>query len=271
MSSLFRSAVIAVVLVAAAGFCQAKPLVFCADPANTPFSNQQGTGFENRIASLLAHQLGTTAEFHWSRMGRGFVRNVLNEGECDALVGVPTGMRGLLETRPYYRSAYVFVTRAGMPPISSFDDPRLRSMRIGVHILEEDYAPPARALARRGLPKNVVGFDMDQDPGQIIRAVAEKKVDVAVVWGPIAGFYAAQLAKRTGRTLKLTPVTPALDPPALPFAYSISIGVRKDAPELREKLQTALDQAEPKIQRILHEYSVPLLALNTGEDSRETQ
>ncbi len=230
----------------------ARPLTVCADPDNLPFSSRKLDGFDNRIASLLATQLHTTATFHWARMGRGFIRNIVNKGECDVLMGVPAGMHGLLVTRPYYRSTYVFITRDRISPISSFDDERLQRMKIGVQVLDDDYAPPARALARRGLTRNIVGFDMD-DPGRIVRAVARGEVDTAIVWGPLAGYYSARQ-----RGLHLSPVTPEIDFPMLPFAYEMAIGVRRNEPELFHRIDAAVANAMPQIQRLLRAYNVPM-------------
>jgi len=234
----------------------AATLKICADPQNLPFSNRQQQGFENKIAKLLARDLNADVTFEWQRMGRGFLRNVLNKGECDVLLGVPAGMRGLLVTRPYYRSTYVFVVPADAKQITSLDDASLRSKSIGVQILEEDYAPPAQALGRRGLSSNVRGFEMD-DPGAIVAAVAQHKVDVAIVWGPLAGYYAAKYGNR----LRLHPVEPELDPPQLPFTYPIAAGVRKSAPELYQRVNAALEREHEPIQQILRAYHVPLLPL----------
>ena len=239
------------------GLGLAKPLTFCADPANLPFSSKQQAGFDNKVAEILGRELGMPVAFRWGRMGRGFVRDVVNKGDCDALLGVPVGIRGLLVTQPYYRSSYVFVSRSGAKKIESLDDAELRNMRIGVQVLEDDYAPPARALARRQLTKNVVGFDMDDDPGAIIAAVADRKVDVAIVWGPLAGYY----AHRYGTRLQLTKVTPEIDPPMLPFAFSMAVGVRKGDPELYSRLNTAIAKAEPQIEAVLRQYHVPLLPI----------
>jgi mxaJ protein len=131
-------------------------------------------------------------------------------------------------------------------------------MRIGVQVLEDDYAPPARALARRQLSKNVVGFDMNEDPGAIIAAVAKRKVDVAIVWGPLAGYY----AHKYGVRLRLNKVTPESDPPMLPFAFSLAVGVRKSDPELYAKLKHAIAKAEPRIESVLRQYHVPLLPVS---------
>lgn len=257
MCSRFLSVVLASTLLTGISF--AKPLTFCADPANLPFSSRQQTGFDNKIALLIGKDLGVPVRFYWGRMGRGFVRNVVSKGECDALLGVPVGMRGLLVTEPYYRSAYVFVTRRDKKAIRSLDDPRLQSMHIGIQVLEDDYAPPARALARRGLSKNVVGYEMDEDPGEIISAVVHGKVDTAIVWGPLAGYYAHIYKTR----LRLIPVTPEADPPMLPFTFSVAIGVRKSDPELYRKIQKALKRAAPQVSAILRDYKVPLLPLQT--------
>ena len=229
----------------------------CADPHNLPFSNQQQQGFENKIAKLLAHDLNANVSFEWQRMGRGFVRNVLNKGTCDVLLGVPVGMSGLLVTQPYYRSSYVFVQRAETRPVQSLDDPSLQAKTIGVQILEEDYAPPARALAHRGLTNNIRGFDMDEDPGAIIAAVADRKIDVAIVWGPLAGYYAALYRNH----LRVRQVSPETDSAMLPMTYAIAAGVRKSAPDLYAQLSTALQRERAPIQEILRSYHVPLLPL----------
>jgi mxaJ protein len=250
MCSRFLSAAIVITLLSLP--VRATTIKVCADPHNLPFSNQQQEGFENKIAKLLARDLSADVSFEWHRMGRGFVRNVLNTGACDVLLGVPVGMRGLLVTQPYYRSSYVFVQRADAKLVQSLDDPSLRTKTIGVQILEEDYAPPATALARRGLSSNVRGYDMDEDPGAIVAAVADRKVDIAVVWGPLAGYFTARYGKR----LRIQPLDVE---PNLPLVYSIAAGVRKNAPELHARLNAALAREREPIQQILHRYHVPVL------------
>jgi mxaJ protein len=247
--------------------CASEPLTICADPQNPPFSTRQATGFENEIAKAIAAELHQPVHFHWQRMGRGFVREVVNKGACDAVIAVPVGMRGLRVTTPYYRSTYVFVTRRTDRPITSLDDPRLAHMKVGVQVLEDDYAPPARALARRSLTKNLVGFEMDENAGDIISAVAKKKVDTAIVWGPLAGYY----AERYPSELRLSPVTPEIDPPQLPFTFEIGVGVRKTEPELYERLDQAVRRAQPRIRQILKAYGVPTLPLREQNQERAGQ
>lgn len=249
--------VAALLVLAGAQLLAASTLKVCADPQQLPFSNQRQQGFENKIADLLGEELGVTVSFEWVRPSRGFVREVVNTGGCDVLIEVPIGMHGVLVTKPYYHSTYVFVTRADGKPLHSFDDPLLRQMKIGVHALDEDFTPPATALARRNLAANIVAFRMDESPGDIIAAVASHKIDTAVVWGPVAGYYAA----RYGSRLRITAVEPEFDPPMLPFTYQIAAGVRKDEPELYERVNAALNRRHRDVLAILQAYHVPLLPM----------
>jgi mxaJ protein len=252
-----------VLLCAATAAAGSAPLKVCADPDNLPFSNRKAQGFDNKIAELLAKDLGRQIVFVWQRAGRGFVRENLNKGICDALVGIPAGFRPVLATTPYYASSYVFVSRkASKLNISSFDDPRLRTLKIGVQVLDDDYAPPGRALARRQLAPNIVGFDTTgNESADIIRAVAARKIDIAVVWGPLAGYYAAKLKT----ALQLTPVSPEIDPPALPFRFAIAVGVRKSDRRLHDQLEAALQRGHAQIERILRAYSVPQFQVATAQ------
>jgi mxaJ protein len=234
----------------------------CADPNNLPFSNEKGEGFENRIAALVARELGRRVEYTWWAQRRGFVRNTLTEGRCDVLLGVPAGFERALTTAPYYTSAYVFVSpRARHYDIHSFDDPRLRTLRIGVQIVGDDYAntPPAHALARRGIVRNVVGYTLYGDyrepnpPARIVEAVAKGDVDVAVVWGPLAGYF----ARRSAVPLDVVPVVPRVDPPRLPLTFAIAMGVRRGDAALRDSLERALERRRADVRRILDDYGVP--------------
>jgi mxaJ protein len=253
MSSRFLKLCVPLLLSAIAS--AATPLKVCADPDNLPFSNRKAEGFDNKIAAVLAQELGRRVEFVWQRAGRGFVRENLNKGVCDVLVGVPAHFRPVLTTTPYYSSSYVFVTRKDSKlNIRSFDDPQLKQLKIGVQILDDDYAPPAQALSRRQLAANIVGFEVDgEQAGEIIRAVARKKVDVAIVWGPLAGYYAA----RQRVPLELAPVEPEFDPPALPFRFAMSLAVRKSDRVLKEQLERALVKRHAQIGHILRVYSAP--------------
>lgn len=237
-------------------------LVVCADPNNLPFSNQAAGGFENRIAALLARDLGMQIRYVWWAQRRGYVRHTLGEELCDIWPGVASGVESLATTRPYYRSSYEFLTRADRPLGGlSLDDARLKRLRIGVQMVGADAmnTPPAHALARRGIVQNVRGYMLygnyqtPNPPSTIVEAVAHGEVDVALVWGPFAGYFAS----RSRVPLRLEPVTPALDGPQWPMAYDISVGVRRDDPALRERIQAVLEKEKPAIDSILNEYHVP--------------
>lgn len=238
----------------------------CADPNNLPFSNRAGAGFENRIARLVARELGDSLAYTWWPQRRAWVRNTLTARTCDVAIGVPAGFGQLLTTRPYYRSTYVFVSRADRDyRLTSLDDPRLRHLRIGLHFIGTDYdnPPPAHALGDRGIVRNVVGFSIygnyaePNPPAALIEAVARGDVDVAVAWGPLAGYFAKQSPVR----LAVAPIEPSTDArTGSVFAFPIAMGVRKDDAALRDALQRVIDRDAPRIRAILAEFGVPVIA-----------
>jgi mxaJ protein len=258
-----------VVLLALSGIAAAKTreLRVCADPNNMPFSNMKQEGFENHVAALVAKDLDAHLTYVWQRMGRGFVREYLDKSKCDLLIGIPANYRPVLTTQPYYRSTYVFVSRADRNlRLASFNSPDLHRIKIGVQVLDEDYTPAGEALARRGLQGAMVGFDTTGDGADsIIKAVANHQVDAAVVWGPLAGYFAK---KYSGR-LELTPVEPEVDPPGLPFTFAISMGVRKGDVQLRDEVKNVLNKRESEIRSILREYGVPQLPMAPPRVARE--
>lgn len=240
-------------------------LVVCADPNNLPFSNQARQGFENRIVELLATDMHAQIEYLWWAQRRGYVRNTLNEGRCDLWPGVATDVSTLTTTRPYYRSSYYFVTRADRPLAGlTLDDARLKSLSIGVQMIGADAmnTPPAHAIARRGLIDNVHGFmlygnyESSNPPARIVEAVASGTVDVALVWGPLAGYFAS----RSATALRLEPVKPQFDGAAWPMVYDISMGVRRDDTELRARIDSILEKDKPEIDALLRGYHVPQLS-----------
>jgi len=258
MCLCFRKVAISALIFAVCGVASARELHVCADPDNLPYSNQKQQGFENKIAEIVAQDLNAQLIFLWQRMGRGFVRDYIDTGKCDLLIGIPAQFKPMLTTRPYYRSTYVFVTRRNKLKLASLDDPALHGLKIGVQVLDEDYTPPATALARRGLQNDIVGFDTTgNDADSIVRAVATGKVDTAIVWGPLAGYFAREFHA----SLVLTPVSPELDPPNLPFTFAIAMGVRKGNLALRDELNGILQRDSGRIDAILKDYAVPRLDL----------
>ena len=263
------NAALAAVLIIVCGACAAQSdrsrvLRVCADPNNLPYSNVAGEGFENRLAEVVADELDARIEYTWFAQRRGFVRNTLRAGECDVIMGVPGSFELALVTRPYYRSTYMFVSRrdSGLD-ITSFDDPRLRDVQIGVQVIGDDYtnSPPAHALANRGIVNNISGFSVIGDyreeapPARIMDAVADGRVDIAVVWGPLAGWY----AHTRGLPVEMVPVQPQIDLPFLPFVFDIAMGVRREDTALRDELDGVLARRAEEIDAILREYHVPVL------------
>ncbi|MER8527058.1 MULTISPECIES: substrate-binding domain-containing protein [unclassified Mesorhizobium] len=256
-------AVGALALSLVAAVANARELRICADPNNMPFSNAARQGFENKIAELIARELGATVSYTWWAQRRGFVRNTLKAGLCDLVPGTPANLEMLRTTAPYYRSSYVFVTRQDVPEITSFNDPRLRDLHIGVQLIGDDGAnsPPVQALGRRGIVGHLIGFPVYGDysapnpPARIIEAVANGDIDMAVVWGPLAGYFAA----RQKVALRITPVSPRVDGPQLPMIFDISMGVRRGDDTLRSEVNAALTRHRAEIDAILATYQVPRL------------
>jgi mxaJ protein len=241
----------------------------CADPNNLPFSNDRLEGFENRLADVVAAELGTTVQYTWWAQRRGFLRHTLNAGLCDVVMGLPSSLESVEVTRPYYRSAYVFVTRrADRLRLHSLDDPILRRLRIGVPIIGEDgaSAPPAHALSRRGIVRNVIGYSVYGDyatenpPARLIEAVAKGNVDLAIAWGPLAGFFAAH----QDVSLDIAPVEPPIETPSLPVAFDISLAVRRGDAALITRLEQVLDRRRAEIDTILAGYHVPRVDARSG-------
>ncbi len=206
--------------------------------------------------------MGRTVAYTWWAQRRGFVRNTLSAQSCDVIIGVPAGYDPVLTTKPYYRSTYAFVWRADRAlGIRSFDDPRLKTMRVGVPVVGDDYAatPPAEALLRRGIVQNVVGFSVYGDyrepnpPARLIDAVANGDIDVAIAWGPLAGYFAR------GTDLEVVPIDPDAEP-EVRLAFAIAMGVRRSDKALRDTLDGILVRRRPEIEAILDRYGVPRLA-----------
>lgn len=235
----------------------------CADPNNLPFSNDRLEGFENALAAFVGGELDRNVQYAWRPQRRGFVRDTLNAGVCDVIMNVPASFDAVRTTRPYYRSTYVFVTRWDeKPAVESFDDPRLRSWRIGVPLTGDDYQnpPPALALARRGIVANLVGYTVYGDysspapQAPIIDAVARREIDVAVVWGPIGGYFARHAAS----PLRVSPVEARPADAALPFAFDIAMGVRRDDEPLWRELDSLIARRDGAIRALLQGHGVPM-------------
>jgi mxaJ protein len=261
--ALFIAALL-VVAPAAARPQQPRTLRVCADPNNLPFSNSAREGFENKLAELVAKELGARIEWTWWAQRRGNVRETLNERLCDLIPGIGSSLEMLGTTAPYYRSTYVVVTRADAGlDVHSYDDERLRDLNIGVQLIGDDSSntPPAHALMRRGIIDNVRGFmvygdhERSDPQADIVEAVASGEIDIAFVWGPVGAFFAG----RHGPKLAVRPVTPHFDGPQLPMIFDVSMGTRRDDRALRDEIEAVLKRRAPEIRALLASYRVPLV------------
>jgi quinoprotein dehydrogenase-associated probable ABC transporter substrate-binding protein len=242
----------------------------CADPDNMPLSNQKGEGFEQKIAELIAEEWNAKVEYAWWPVRRGFFSRALNGRYCDIAIQAPVAFDMAGVTKPYFRSGYVFVTRkdSGLD-IKSLADPRLKKLKIGVNLLNSDAenTPPAMALSRYGVVGNLVGYSTfytdTERPEDIINDVAKKNTDVAIVWGPLAGYF----AKHSPVPLSLQPLAERDSLSDYQFRFNIGMGVRRRDRALRDSLQTVLESKAPEIQAILKQYAVPMFPIEEPADS----
>ncbi len=236
----------------------------CVDPYDMPFSNSQEEGFENKIAHLVAQDLNATVINYWWPSRRGVLRNSILGGFCDVMIQAPVGLDPVATTKPYYRSTYYFVFRADRAlPLRSLDDTILRHLKIGVNMIGYDYTntPPAHALGTRGIV-GLVGFgnflnpDPKADhPQDIIDAVAKDSIDVAVVWGPLAGYW----VKRASVPLRMVALPDSDAVSGMPFAFNMAMAVRHRDKELKAILDSVIDRRRADITKILQDYSVPMI------------
>jgi len=253
---------------AAAPAPPARELRVCADPNNLPYSNRKLEGFENRLAEMVARDLHASLRYTWWPQHRGFLRNTLKAGTCDVVMGLPSSVELAATTRPYYRSTYVFVYRKDRGiAVRSFDDPVLRKLKIGVQMVGDDgyNSPPAHALASRGIIDNIAGYSVYGDysqpnpPARIVEAVTKGDVDLAVVWGPLAGYFAPRQPSAHDAPLELVPVSPQIDRPFLPFVFDMSMGVRRGDDKLHAELDSFIERRQPEIDALLDRYGIPRL------------
>ena len=226
----------------------------CADPDNLPFSNRRGEGFGNQIAELLARSAGQPLVYYWWPTRRGFINRTLNAWECDIVLDVPTGYELTRTTQPYYCSRYVMVYRPGerLAP-SLFDDPRARSLRVGV----VEHTPPLDLALQHKLDPVVYFTDYDyvsNYPGRIVDDVESGKLDVALVWGPIGGYF----ARRQSIPLQIAALEHSGDPSAR-LTFPVSFGVRRGDKTRAERLEALMHERGDEIAAILRDNGVPLV------------
>ena len=241
-------------------------LKVCVDPYEMPLSNDREEGFENKIAHLVAQDLNAAVVNFWWPQRRGFLRNSILAGFCDVMMQAPVGFDPVATTKPYYRSTYYFVYRADRGlAIHSLDDTVLKHLKIGVNLIGYDYTntPPAHALSPRGIV-GLTGFgsffnpDPHADhPQDIIEALAKDSIDVAIVWGPLEGYW----VKRAAVPLTMVAL-PDSDPVSgMPFARSMAMAVRHRDKALLATLDSVIDRRHADIIAILKEFNVPMIEM----------
>jgi quinoprotein dehydrogenase-associated probable ABC transporter substrate-binding protein len=230
----------------------------CADPDNMPFSNAQGEGFENKLAELIAEKLGDTLEYVWFSEGSGYVPNTIGSDSCDLVMGYAQGTGLIDDTNPYYYTSYVLIYRAddaGLAGLASLSDPRLKDKRIGLLAR----TPPASILAMHGLAANATPFEVRAGESAakaaetMVRAVAAGELDVALLWGPVAGYYAQNAETR----LKLVPLSKESVGPST--VLGITMGVRPGDPQWKHKINKVIADNQKEIVALLQAYGVPVL------------
>jgi len=228
----------------------------CADPSNLPFSNEKGEGFENKIAELLASDLGVPVRYTWYPDSTGFIRSTLNARRCDIIMGTVAGNELVQNTNPYYRSTYALIYKAdGGLAVKTLSDPALKTLKIGAIA----GTPPTTILANEGLLGNLRSYQLVVDtrfdhPGEeLIHDVATGAIDIGIVWGPIAGFY----AKHESTPLAVVPLESTNTP--MQMDYRITMGVRHNEPEWKRKINNLIRKHQADINKILFDFGVPML------------
>src|ERR1700761_685375 len=245
-----------------------KVLRVCADPRNLPFSNEKGEGFENKLAELLAAKLQKKIDYMYFPQATGFVRMTLGAHRCDVIMGFPQGDDLVQGTNPYYRTAYALVAKqgSGLEEFIALDDPRLKSKHIGIVA----GTPPATDMAVNGLMTNAKPYPLmidtryDSSAGAMIDDLNKGAIDAAVLWGPMAGFY----AKKSNPPLHVTPLVHEKSGPQL--VYRIGMGVRRADQNWKRLLNRLIQENQPEINKIMSGYGVPLLDENNQPITTET-
>nr|WP_245293212.1 substrate-binding domain-containing protein [Mongoliimonas terrestris] len=234
-----------------------KTLRVCSDPASLPFSNDKLEGFENRIAELLAEKLGKGISYTWFPMATGFVRKTLGEHRCDVIIGYAQGDELVQNTNAYYRTAYAMVVKpgSGLEDVETLSDPRLKDKRIGLVA----GTPPGTNVALNGLMGRVKPYQLMVDtrythvPQMMMEDLSKGDIDVAILWGPIAGYF----AKIQDPPLKVIPLVKEASGPRM--VYRITMGVRASDQNWKRDLNKLIRENQPEINKILADFGVPLL------------
>jgi quinoprotein dehydrogenase-associated probable ABC transporter substrate-binding protein len=244
-----------------------KVLRVCADPRNLPFSNEKGEGFENKLAEFFAAKLQKKIDYMYFPQATGFVRMTLGAHRCDVIMGFPQGDDLVQGTNPYYRTAYALVSKqnSGLDDVTTLEDARLKGKHIGIVA----GTPPATNMAVNGLMTSAKPYPLmidtrvDSSAEAMINDLNKGDIDAAILWGPIAGFY----AKKATPPLHVTPLVKEKTGPQL--VYRIGMGVRRADQNWKRLLNRLIQENQPEINKILFDYGLPLLDENNQPISAE--
>ena len=233
----------------------------CADPDNMPFSNEKGEGFENKLATLIADELGDRLAYSWFSESTGYVPNTMGSDACDLVMGYAQGTGLIDDTNPYYYTSYVLIYRQGdqsLAGVERLSDPRLKGKKIGLFAR----TPPASLIAMYGLAGNAKPFEVNADESlskaaqKMLAEIGSGKLDVGILWGPVGGYYAEQ----SPVPLKLVPLAKESAGPST--VYPITMGVRPNEPQWKHTINKVLAENQAGIYAILEGYNVPVLDEN---------
>ncbi len=235
----------------------------CADPDNMPFSNLKLEGFEDRIAEVLAKDLGKKLSFAYAYNRQGFLRNTINAMRCDVIISTTSDNDALRTTVPYYRSGHVFVWRKSSNyDIKDWTSPDLKKAVIGI----VDKSPAAIPLSENDLMGNSRPYrqqrDLNLPTSHMIDDLVKGDIDVAVMWGPIAGYYAKQAKEPL--EVRLIPEYENVNVKGKEY-WNISMGVRKKDKERAAMISAAIERNKDKIEKILDEYGIPHVPVVAGD------
>ena len=234
----------------------------CEDSANMPFSDRKGEGFENKVADIVGSELKLPVRYFWAPSGPGFIRNTLQSGLCDIVIGYAAGAEIVQHTNPYYRSTYVIVALSDSPlaGVTSLDDPRLKGRHLGVF----ERTPPVDELVAKGLMADAKAYSLVVDHrfasplGDLLTDLRNKTIDAAIVWGPLIGLD----VKQANGALKMTPLLKQGNGPD--YSYRITFGIRHNEPDWKHRLEAVIRARQTDINAVLNDYNIPLLD-NSGQ------
>jgi quinoprotein dehydrogenase-associated probable ABC transporter substrate-binding protein len=248
----------------------------CADPLNPPYSTKNKDGFENKIAELFATELGQKVEYTWFAQRIGFIRNTLtapvsewdadsDKFKCDIVMGVPAGYDLTLTTAPYYKSTYILLIAKGR----GWDDIRDAAQLTGLSLQRQESLKIAmfdrgpgttwlqqNGLLDQGIPYQSMSGDSENNVAmQIDKDFKAKKIDMVILWGPMAGYVTAQSPKNSYTMI------PMKSTPGIKFDFAMAMGVRKGDKARKAALDQLIATKADKIQAIIASYNIPLLPI----------